>query len=117
MDKIKVSYHTPTTNSPPLNPYASASPDPRKANITAARSLRTWTRNGVPTTSPPRTSRLHSRLYTGRIPMNELHDHLLVRNLDISARGKLSPDSILLAAALSRPHRHGAGGDDNYIYE
>ena len=97
VDRIKVIYCT--TTAPPVQGYATAFLRSRRTSITAARYLRTWTRNGAPTTSPPRTSRLYSRLYTGLIPMNELHDHLLI-----------------LAAALSRPHRQGAGGEDSYIY-
>ena len=114
VDRIKVSYHT--TAAPPLPNYGAATTRARENSLYGARFLRTWIKqsDGTPTTTSPRTSRIHKDLYFGRIPNPELDDHLLIRNVSISSRGKLSPDTIRLAAALAQPHHLGAGGNDDF---
>jgi hypothetical protein len=115
VDRIKVSYHTTAT--PPLRNHASASQASREAHIGKSRFLRTWIKRitKLPTTTPPRLSRLHKDLYLQRIPISELDDHLLLRNVHVNSKGKLSLETTKLAAALNQPQHHGAGGDDDFI--
>jgi hypothetical protein len=115
VDRIKVSYHTTTT--PPLDNYERTTTRARKENISNARYLRTWIKpsDGMPTTIAPRVSRIHRDLYFGRIPISEIDDHILIRNVVISSAGKLSPETIKLAAALAQPHHQGAGGEDDFV--
>ncbi len=115
VDRIKISYHT--TSTPALPNYVTASPASRRLHIGEARYLRTWITpsTGLPTTEAPRTSRIHRKLYFGAIPRNELDNHLLVKNVSVSSKGQLSPDTTALAAALALPHHLGAGGNDDFI--
>ena len=114
VDRIRVSYHTTIT--PPLHNYDTATKLAREDHIAGARFLRTWVRrtDGTPTTTAPRLSRLYKDLYLGGIPIAELDDHLLVRNVALSS-GKLSPDTVKIAAALSLPHHLGAGGPEDFV--
>ena len=47
--------------------------------------------------------------------MDELNDHLLVRNVGISMQGKLDSTTLRLAAMLKIPHHMGAGGEDDFL--
>ena len=47
--------------------------------------------------------------------MDELNDHLLVRNVGISMQGKLDSTTLRLAAKLKIPHHMGAGGEDDFL--
>ena len=47
--------------------------------------------------------------------MDELNDHLLVRNVGISIQGKLDSTTLRLAAKLKIPHHMGAGGEDGFL--
>ena len=109
VDRIKVSYHT--TDTPPLPNYATpgTTKRARRANITEATFSRTWTKrsDGLPTIIPPKINRIHKDLWTGRIPANEIDEHLLIRNVGYS-KGKLSQASVRLAAKLDWPHHLGA---------
>ena len=50
-------------------------------------------------------------LWKWRIPIVELDQILLVRDVILTADGKLSPGSLSIAAGLQIPHHVGAGGD------
>jgi hypothetical protein len=50
-------------------------------------------------------------LWKWRIPIVELDQILLVRDVILTADGKLSPGSLSIAAGLPFPHHVGAGGD------
>jgi hypothetical protein len=52
-------------------------------------------------------------LWKWRIPIAELDQILLVRDVILTAEGKSSPSSFNLAAGLQSPHHQGAGGDRN----
>ena len=115
VDRIKVSYYVTYTS--PLVNYKTATRRARKANLNLARFLRTWIKRSdqTATSTAPRLSRIHTDLYYGFIPNNEINQHFLVRGVAISARGKLSPQTLEIAAALTRPHHQGAGGPDDYV--
>merc|ERR1711966_397882 len=79
--------------------------------------LRTWCLDygrGQATTKPPKPTRRLKDVYSGRIPISELHQHLLIRNVGISAQGKLDPTTLQLAVKLKIPHHLGAGGEDDF---
>jgi hypothetical protein len=50
-------------------------------------------------------------LWWGRIPLEDIDRHVLVRGVGLSALGKLDMDSIKLPVSLSIPHHEGAGGE------
>ncbi len=71
---------------------------------------------GLPTTTPPTTN--HGRmkhLWWGRIPLEDAEKHILVRDIGISALGKLDKETIMLAAQLNIPHHEGAGGEKDFV--
>jgi hypothetical protein len=107
VDRIKVSYHT--TSTPPLEDYEHVPKRARRAHLASATFSRTWIQrsDGLPTIIPPKTSRLHKDLWTGRIPANEIDEHLIIRNVAYS-KGKLSTATIRLASKLQWPHHLGS---------
>jgi len=81
--------------------------------------LRTWCLDkgtGLPTTTPPSTNhgKLH-HLWWGRIPMEDVDKHILVRAIGLSALGKFDKITIKMAAQLDIPHHEGAGGVDDFV--
>jgi hypothetical protein len=50
----------------------------------------------------------------GRIPLEDISKHILVRGVGLSALGKLDGDTIKLAARLEIPHHEGAGGVEDF---
>jgi hypothetical protein len=116
-DRIEVNYYTTIT--PALASYKDASLKERSANIKSATFLRTWCLDrgtGLPTTTPPTTS--HGKLnhlWWGRIPMEDVDKHILVRGLGLSAQGKLDSETVRIAAHLDVPHHEGAGGVEDFI--
>ncbi len=76
--------------------------------------LRTWCKDegkGVATTIPPKHLKgLEKYLWKWRLPIGEVDQLLLVRNVGLDANGCLCKDSRMLAAALKFPHHVGAGG-------
>ncbi len=110
-DRIEVNYYTTITLA--LTNYEGASVKERSKSIKAATFLRTWCLDkgtGLPTTTPPLTS--HGRLnhlWWGRIRMEDVDKHILVRALGLSALGRLDSTTIKLAAQLDIPHHEGAG--------
>ncbi len=91
----------------------------KQKRLKAANFLRTWGLDrgrGLPTTTPPTSS--HGRmkhLWWGRIPLEDIEKHILVRNIGISALGKLDKETIKLAAQLNIPHHEGAGGESDFV--
>lgn len=107
-DRIKLSWYT--TPAAPLHNYKGAT---RKARYTGLRTVRfskTWTtrHNGLPTIIGPVGKDRNKILWTGRIPLGELDQHLLVRNVTLQSNGKLAPETLTLAAGLPWPHHKGA---------
>ncbi len=104
-DRIEVNYYTTIT--PPIAAYKDASVKERSKNIKSATFLRTWCLDrgtGLLTTIPPTTN--HGRLnhlWWGRIPMEDVDKHILVRGLGLSALGKLDNETVKIAARLDIP--------------
>jgi hypothetical protein len=48
------------------------------------------------------------RLWRGRIPVEHLNDHILVRDIGLNARGKMDRVTREIAAGLNIPHNCGA---------
>jgi hypothetical protein len=116
-DRIEVNYYTTIT--PALTNYEDRSVKERSRNIKTATFLRTWCLDkgtGLPTTTPPLTN--HGKLnhlWWGRIPLEDVDKHILIRGLGLSALGKLDDAAIKLAAQLDVPHHEGAGGVDDFV--
>jgi hypothetical protein len=116
-DRIEVNYYTTIT--PALLAYQKATLHQRISNIENATFLRTWCLDkgsGLPTTTPPLTN--HGKLnylWWGRIPMEDVDKHLLVRAIGLSALGKLDENTIKLASRLKIPHHEGAGGVEDFV--
>ena len=69
-----------------------------------------------PTTKPPKqASHLANDVYRGQIPLREVHQHVLVRDIQLNALGVLDASSLRIATTLSLPHHKGAGGADDFI--
>ena len=116
-DRIEVNYYTTIT--PALTEYEGAAVKERSKSIKAATFLRTWCLDkgtGLPTTTPPLTS--HGRLnhlWWGRIPMEDVDKHILIRSVGLSALGRFDSTTIKLAAELDIPHHEGAGGVEDFV--
>jgi hypothetical protein len=54
-------------------------------------------------------------LMVGRIPLEDINKHALLREIGLSTLGKLDKETIRLAAQLDIPHHEGAGGEENFI--
>jgi hypothetical protein len=115
-DRIEVNYYTTVT--PALPDYSESPIEERKERLKEANFLRTWCLDrgkGLPTTTPPTTTHGKVRhLWWGRIPLEDVAKHILVRGVGLSALGKLDEDTIKLAANLSIPHHEGAGGEEDF---
>ena len=116
-DRIEVNYYTTVT--PALEEFQESSHMQREERLKEAHFLRTWCLDrgkGLPTTIPPATN--HGRmkhLWWGRIPLEDIDRHVLIRGVGLSALGKLDRTSIELAAKLDIPHHEGAGGEEDFI--
>jgi transposase InsO family protein len=113
-DRFKVSWYT--TPQAPLTNHRGATVRARKANLEKAIFSKTWIKrpSGLPTIIAPTNARGRSSLYTGRIPNNEIDQHLLIRNVALTNDGHLNRRTLSLAAALTRPHHQHAGGNDDF---
>ncbi len=89
-DRIEVNYYTTATAALPDFPNQTIME--KQKRLKAANFLRTWCLDrsrGLPTTTPP-TSK-HGKikhLWWGRIPLEDVEKHILVRNIGLSALGK-----------------------------
>jgi hypothetical protein len=54
-------------------------------------------------------------LWWGRIPLEDIDKHVLIRGVGLSATGKLDKDTIKIAANLETPHHEGAGGVEDFV--
>ena len=82
-------------------------------NISQAVFLKTWSlpgSGGYATTIPPAGIRKTRDIWSGKIKMGDLHDHLLIRNVELTSndQGRLSILTVLLASKLRYPHHQGA---------
>ena len=106
-DRIKVTYFS--TPTPPLVEYTTASEAERKTCLEHAHFRKTWflkrgKNAGQGTTSAPFPTRPEDRLWTGPLPTEELNQAILVRNVSLTAGGKLSKETLNLACKLGYPH-------------
>jgi hypothetical protein len=103
------------TEGAPLANYKAKSWRARKANLEGLTFHRTWCVNqgrGKATIIPPaHLKRQQDYLWKWRIPIAELDQILLVRDVILTTEGKLSPGSLSIAAGLQFPHHLGAGGE------
>jgi transposase InsO family protein len=106
---VLVHYYTTTT--PVLSNYSTASLSERDDQISQAVFLKTWSvlgNGGYATTEPPKGIRKTRDIWSGKIKMCDLQDHLLVRNVELDDQGRLSIATVLLASKLKYPHHQGA---------
>ena len=54
-------------------------------------------------------------LWWGRIPLEDVDKHVLVRGVGLSATGKLDKDTIKMSAKLGIPHHEGAEGVEDFV--
>ncbi len=83
----------------------------REARISQATFLKTWCLNkgkGPAATIPPEGIKKIRDIWTGKIKICDLQEHLLIRDVDLNAMGNLSIAIAALAATLKIPHRQGA---------
>ena len=107
-DRIIVDWYTTIT--PSFEDFKNASKDEITSRLSSATFLRTWCRDYSKdaTTIAPRTSRLLKNSYSGKIPLTELDQHLLIRNAVLTSDGHLDKATIKLASELKLPHQIGA---------
>ena len=100
-----------------LDGYGKASKKLRLEAIKRVTFHRTWCKDkgkGAATTIPPKHLKgLEKYLWKWRLPIAELDQLLLVRNIGLDANGCLCKDSRMLAATLRFPHHVGAGGEES----
>ncbi len=103
--------HYYTTKMGPLANYANASRTERGYNITQAVFLKTWclpgSRGYATTISPEGISRTRD-IWSGKIKVSDLNDHLLIRSVELHDDGKLSIATVVLANKLKYRHHQGA---------
>ncbi len=97
-----------TTITPALGNYDVAGKQRKISRLKEATFLRTWViRNsgGFPTTTAPKNDRDRvERLWRGRIPIEHIDDHIIIRDVGLSARGKLDRITREIASELNIPH-------------
>ncbi len=100
-----------------LDGYRQASKKLRLEALKGVAFLRTWCKDkgqGVATTVPPKHLKgLEKYLWKWRLPVKELDQLLLMRNVGLDANGCLCKASRVLAASLKFPHHVGAGGEES----
>jgi hypothetical protein len=110
-DRLEVNYYTTAT--PALLEYRESSITQKEERLKEANFLRTWLLDrgkGLPTTTSPATN--HGRmkhLWWGKMPLEDIDKHILIRGVALSAMGKLDTETIKLAAKLEISH-HARGG-------
>jgi hypothetical protein len=116
VDRIEVNYYT--TQTPSLENYGRRTTKDKKERLGEALFLRTWCLSGgkgLPSTTPPATK--HARmnhLWWGKIPLEVISDHILIRDVGLNASGRLDKITLNLAAKLEIPHHVGAGGEEDF---
>ena len=96
--------------------YETTSRKDRELRIEIATFLRAWCLKGDPTTEPPKSANRarDKQLWWGRIPLEDIDKYILIRDVGLSASGKLDRITINLATKLKLPHHQGAGGEDDF---
>jgi hypothetical protein len=97
--------------------YRQASKKLRQEALKKVAFLRTWCKDkgkGEATTVPPKHLQgLEKYLWKWRLPISELDQLLLLRNVGLDTNGCLCKASRILAATLRFPHHVGAGGEES----
>ena len=70
---------------------------------------------GMPTSDVTLGSAKNANLWTGKLPIDEWDELVLVRNIGLNFVGVLNSTSIRLAASLEIPHHEGAGGEESFV--
>jgi hypothetical protein len=100
-----------------MDGYRQASKKLRLEALKKVAFLRTWCKDkgkGVATMVPPKHLKgVEKYLWKWRLPINELDQLLLVRNVGLDANECLCKASRILASALRFPHHVGAGGEES----
>ena len=113
-DRVKVAWLT--TKVGPLDNYANASKKARKSCLKHAVFARTWVlHTGMPTSDLAQGGAKNSVLWTGKLPLEEWDDLVLIRNIGLNSEGILNASSLKLAACLKLPHHEGAGGVEDFV--
>jgi hypothetical protein len=85
---IEVNYYTTVT--PALGNYDVAGKQRRISRLEEATFLRTWVlknSGGFPTTTAPKNDRDRvEQLWRGRIPIEHIDDHMIIRDIGLNAR-------------------------------
>jgi hypothetical protein len=69
----------------------------------------------LPSTTPPTTKyAMMNHLCWGKIPLEVIAEHILIRDVGLDASGKLDKITLNLAAKLEIPHHVGAGGEEDF---
>ena len=106
-----------TTKAGLLENYSKAPNKARKACLKGALFARTWfLHTGMPTSDLTQGSANKSILWTGKLPLAEWDDLVLVRNIGLDSEGILNTSSLKLPAYLELPHHEGAGGVEDFIF-
>jgi hypothetical protein len=90
VDRIEVNYYT--TQTPSLENYGKRSTKDKKERLGEALFLRTWCLSGgkgLPSTTPPATKYARmNHLWWGKIPLEVISEHILIRDVGLNASGK-----------------------------
>jgi len=70
---------------------------------------------GMPTSDETLGSAKNANLWTGKLPIDEWDELVLVRNRGLNSIGVLNSTSIKLAASLDIPHHEGTGGEEDFV--
>ena len=69
----------------------------------------------MPTSDLAQGGTKNSVLWTGKLPLTERGDLVLIKNIGLNSEGILNASSLKLAACLELPHHEGAGGVEDSI--
>ena len=58
--------------------------------------------------------KVYNHLWWGKIPLEVIAEHVLIRDVGLNASGKLDKITLNLAAKLVLPHHVGAGGEEDF---
>ena len=116
-DRIKVNYYT--TQAQALENYRTTGSQERLTRLADTSFLRTWCLDrglGKATNKAPKNSHRRAKdLWTGQLPLKELDEIMLVRNVGLKGTGVLDVKTAILASKLKIPHHEGAGGEDDFV--
>ena len=106
-DKIVVKYFS--TRTPSLDDYSGQTQEAIEKRLKQVHFRRTWyfrsgKNAGKGTVNPPFPNNPELRTWNGPLPKSELSGALLIRGLGLTGAGKLTRESLRLAAQLKIPH-------------